>query len=172
MPRNVEIKARVRDLEATRRLVSQIADGPPLAVEQEDTFFRVTGGRLKLRERAGDDAELIYYRRPDAPGPTESEYATVGVRDPDALRELLTVALGVAGQVHKRRLVYRVGRTRVHLDEVRDLGAFLELEVELASGEATDLGVREARRLMGLLGIGEEALVAEAYVDLLAALSS
>ena len=84
-----------------------------------------------------------------------------------ALRELLAAALGVAGRVLKRRLVYRLGRTRIHLDDVRDLGPFLELEVELASGEPADVGVREAKRLMGALEIGEEALIAGAYVDLL-----
>ena len=72
MPRNVEIKACLRDLEATRRLVEAIADGPGQPVEQSDTFFRVAGARLKLRERSGDDAELIYYRRPDAQGPKAS----------------------------------------------------------------------------------------------------
>ena len=89
------------------------------------------------------------------------------MRDAAALRDLLAAALGVAGRVVKRRLVYRVGRTRIHLDEVRDLGSFLELEVELAHGEPADLGVREAKRLMSMLKIGAEALVAEAYVDLL-----
>jgi predicted adenylyl cyclase CyaB len=168
MPRNVEIKARLRDLEATRRLVEAIADGPGQPVEQSDTFFRVAGARLKLRERSDDDAELIYYRRADAKGPKASEYGTAPVRDVAALRDLLGAALGVAGRVVKRRLVYHVGRTRVHLDEVRDLGSFLELEVELAEGEPADVGVREAKRLMGALQIEEEALIAEAYVDLLA----
>ncbi|MGA2383142.1 MAG: class IV adenylate cyclase [Gemmatimonadales bacterium] len=167
MARNVEIKARLRDLQATRRLVEGIADGPGQLVEQTDTFFRVKGARLKLRERSGADAELIYYRRPDSPGPKESDYETVAVRDAAALRELLAAALGVAGRVLKRRLVYRLGRTRIHLDDVRDLGPFLELEVELASGEPADVGVREAKRLMGALEIGEEALIAGAYVDLL-----
>jgi adenylate cyclase len=167
VPRNVEIKARLNDLEATRRLVERIAEGPGRSVEQTDTFFRVAGGRLKLRERSGADAELIFYRRPDAPGPKESAYETVPVRDPDVLRELLGAALGVAGPVVKRRVVYRIGRTRVHLDEVRDLGSFLELEVELADGEPAEDGVREALRLMDALGIGADALVAGAYVDLL-----
>ena len=90
------------------------------------------------------------------------------MRDAAALRELLAAALGVTGRVVKRRLVYRVGRTRIHLDEVQDLGSFLELEVELADGEPADLGVREAKRLMDALQIAEDVLIAEAYVDLLA----
>jgi predicted adenylyl cyclase CyaB len=170
--RNVEIKARLQDPEAAARRVAAIADGPAQVVEQSDTFFRVADGRLKLRERSGAEAELIYYRRPDAPGPKESQYETVAVPDAAPLRELLTAALGVAGYVVKRRAVYRTGRTRIHLDEVRDLGAFLELEVELASGAPVADGVREAQRLMAALDIGEDTLVAGAYVDLLAALTA
>ena len=167
MARNVEIKARVGALEATRRLAERLADGPGAVMEQSDTFFRVAGGRLKLRERSDAPAELIFYRRPDAEGPKESEYEVCPVPDAPRLRELLAAALGVVGRVVKRRVVYRAGRTRIHLDEVRDLGAFLELEVELASGESADGGVREARRLMHALEIGEDALIAGAYVDLL-----
>jgi len=165
--RNVEIKARLGDPEATRRLVERLAGGPGQLVEQEDTFFHVPGGRLKLRECSGADAELIYYRRPDAEGPKASEYETTAVRDTGRLRELLAAALGVAGRVVKRRVVYRVGRTRIHLDDVQDLGSFLELEVELAPEEPADLGVREAKRLMRALEISDGALVALAYVDLL-----
>ena len=61
-----------------------------------------------------------------------------------------------------------MGRTRVHLDEVEGLGAFLELEVEMAEGESEAAGAEEAQRLMRAFGIPDDALVAEAYVDLLA----
>ena len=46
-------------------------------------------------------------------------------------------------------------------------GAFLELEVEMTDGESLAAGAQEARRLMRVFGIPEDALVAEAYVDLL-----
>ncbi|KPJ88920.1 MAG: hypothetical protein AMS18_12975 [Gemmatimonas sp. SG8_17] len=165
MARNVEIKARINDLERMRRLVAELADRGPETLEQTDTFFPVQVGRLKLREFADESAELIYYRRPDATEPTESQYERAAIADPNALRDLLTAALGVCGQVVKHRLVYWVGRTRVHLDEVRDLGNFLELEVVLDDTEPSDVGVAEARRLMSAFGIHEDALVAGAYVD-------
>ena len=167
MPRNVEIKARLADPETTRRLVAEVADGPPVPLEQTDTFFRVAAGRLKLREHGAGRAELIFYRRPDTPDPAESHFQVVPVADAAALREVLASALGVAGVVRKRRLLYRIGRTRVHLDEVHGLGPFLELEVEMAPGETAEAGAREAERLMGRLGIPADALVAEAYVDLM-----
>jgi predicted adenylyl cyclase CyaB len=167
MPRNIEIKARLADLAATRARVAAAADRGPESLAQTDTFFPVPWGRLKLREFSDRPAELIYYRRPDAPGPSESQWAKVTVPDAAAVRELLADALGVRGQVVKQRSLYWVGRTRVHLDEVMDLGDFLELEVVLADGEAVSAGVEEAQRLLRIFGVPGDALVAEAYVDLL-----
>jgi predicted adenylyl cyclase CyaB len=168
MARNVEIKARIQDLATIRQLVAEIANGEPEILLQVDTYFNVETGRLKLREFSNASAELIYYLRPDACGPTESHYRRISIPEPQTLCELLTGALGVCGTVRKRRLVYAVGRTRVHLDDVEGLGDFLELEVVLEAEEPTDVGVAEAKRLMRQFGVSEDALVSDAYVDLFA----
>ncbi len=167
MARNVEIKARVSDPEAMRRLVEGAAGTAPEILEQTDTFFRVGGGRFKLRQVAGTGGELIYYQRENQGGPKESRFERVAVADAPALRALLAAALGACGEVRKRRLVYRIGRTRIHLDRVEGLGEFLELEVQLAPDEPPAAGIAVARELMRRFGIGEQALVPQAYVDLL-----
>lgn len=61
-----------------------------------------------------------------------------------------------------------IGRTRVHLDDVKGLGHFLELEVVLNEGEPAEAGIEEAHALMAQLGIAPAQLIEEAYVDLLA----
>jgi hypothetical protein len=45
-------------------------------------------GRLKLRV-VNDLSELIFYDRPDRPGPKPSDFHTTHVSDPDTLRETL-----------------------------------------------------------------------------------
>lgn len=167
MAANVEIKARVRDPQALRARVEQISDGPAQLLEQEDTFFHVPEGRLKLRVLAADRGELIYYRRPDLEGPKVSDYFFARTADPASLRQVLSLALGVRGVVRKRRWLYFVGRTRIHLDEVEGLGHFLEFEVMLADGEDPARGEEEARGLLARLGVAQEDLLAGAYIDLL-----
>ena len=167
MPINIEIKARVRDPERTRRLAEDAADTPPQLLHQTDTFFVVPEGRLKLREFPDAEAELIFYHRPDQAGPKASNYAIHRTGDPDGLRALLGAALGEAGQVIKTRTLLLAGRTRIHLDEVEGLGHFLELEVVLADGESHAEGEAEAQRLMAALEIGEGDLIEAAYIDLL-----
>jgi len=69
--------------------------------------------------------------------------------------------------VRKRRNVYFFGQTRIHLDQVDGLGAFIEIEVVLDPGQDIQYGTAVAEDLMSKLGIEKEDLVAGAYVDLL-----
>ena len=168
MNRNVEIKTRVADLAAVRKTVEQLAGTGPIVLEQEDTFFHCPSGRLKLR-CFGDSrpAELIFYRREDTTGPKECRYIIHRTSEPQGLLAVLSACLEVRAVVRKRRTLYLVGRTRVHLDEVDGLGDFVELEAVLQPGQEASEGVRMARDLMARLGIGSDQLVEKAYVDLL-----
>ena len=168
MNRNVEIKARVESLEEIERRVRELADQGPIVLEQTDTFFACSRGRLKLREFAGKrEAELIAYERPDTAEPKESQYAIYRTSDSAGLRPLLEAALGVRGVVRKRRILYCIGPTRVHLDRVEGLGDFVELEVVLdPAGQVAD-GVAVADDLMVKFGIRRADLVQRAYIDLL-----
>ena len=168
MPRNVEIKARVERIEALAGRAAAIADQGPTEIVQDDTFFRCDTGRLKLRQFADGQGELIYYRRANQQGPKESFYIVSRTATPDALRESLALAYGVIGRVKKRRTLFLTGRTRIHLDRVESLGDFLELEVVLAEGEPTDEGVKVAHEVMHALGVEPSQLVDGAYLDLLA----
>jgi predicted adenylyl cyclase CyaB len=164
--RNIEIKARVRDIAEISKNVSAIAPSPEV-LAQTDTFFVVARGRLKLREFGDGTGELIAYERQNDAGPKESRYTVARFDDVRALSEALTRSLAVKGRVVKRREVFLVGRTRVHLDQVDDLGPFIELEVVLRDNESASAGEREARDLMDRLGISTADLVPEAYIDLL-----
>jgi predicted adenylyl cyclase CyaB len=168
MARNIEIKARIASVESLRPRAAGIADSGPFEIEQDDTFFGCASGRLKLRAFSAKEGELIFYRRADQEGPKESFYLRTPTAAPDSLRETLALAYGIVGRVLKRRTLFLVGRTRIHLDRVEQLGEFLELEVVLREGEAVDAGVLEARDLMTRLGVEPSQLIDRAYVDLLA----
>lgn len=167
MPTNIEIKARVRDSLDLQARAAVLSDTPVEVIPQEDTFFCVPKGRLKLRQLAPDRAQLVYYERPDQDGPKRSEYYIFETSDPQNLKTTLTLALGVRGVVRKTRFLYLVGQTRIHLDDVEGLGQFMELEVVLRDGQTDAEGQAIARDLMTRLGIREEDLLEGAYMDLL-----
>ena len=168
MARNVEIKARVPRPSELLDAVLDIADRGPTVFAQDDTFFACPRGRLKLRMFSPAEGQLIFYRRDDRSGPKLSEYLITATAEPDALRATLALAYGVVGRVRKTRTLCFVGTTRIHLDDVDDLGHFVELEVVLAPEQTVDEGQAIARDLMAKLSIAPEQLVERAYVDLLA----
>ncbi len=167
MARNVEVKARVADLAMVEARARSLADQGPFDLTQDDTFFACPRGRLKLRQLSPEQGELIAYVRPDVPGPKISEFFIAATPSPQAMRETLGRALGIIGRVRKRRRVYLVEHTRIHLDHVEGLGAFLELEVELSEPQTAADGEVVALRLLSALGVSEADLIRGAYLDLL-----
>ena len=153
MARNVEIKARITDLEALVTRVAMIADREPTEIIQDDTFFNCAQGRLKLRNFPDGKGELIFYERADESGPKESFYLISKTSEPDNLREILQRAYGTSGRVKKQRMLYFFGRTRIHVDLVENLGSFLELEVVLEEQENVEVGYAEAKSLLSELGV-------------------
>ena len=169
MPRNIEIKARIASVETLRPRAEALAGAPAQLITQDDSFFEVPHGRLKLREFADGSAELIHYHRPDGLQAKASDYVRVPVPEPAALREALARACGLRGRVQKQRWLCLVGATRIHLDRVAGLGDFMELEVVLQAGQSDAEGQAVAESLMAQLGLAEAERLAGAYLDLLAA---
>ena len=173
MPANIEIKARIDSVEALLPLAVALSeDRSAQRILQDDSFFRVTSGRLKLRVFGDGSGELIHYQRADAQGPKSSDYLIAAAPEPDTLRELLARANGLMARVRKERLLVLVGHSRIHLDRVEGLGDFLEIEVMLQPGQSEAEGQIIALDLMQQLGVAAQDLVGGAYVDLLAAMAA
>ncbi len=170
MARNVEVKARIDSIDALLPRALALAGSDAERIEQDDTFFTCTHGRLKLRDFGGGTGELIHYERADSDGPKLSDYARAPTTDPAALREALTRAHGansVLGRVRKTRWLLLAGQTRIHLDRVEGLGDFIELEVVLRDGQSEAEGSAIADALLARLGIGASQRLAGSYFDLL-----
>jgi len=167
--RNVELKAHDPDPSRTleRALAAGARDHGFLA--QRDTYFAVSRGRLKLREEEPGGATLIAYQRPDEATERVSSYRLVPIPDPEPLRSALAAACGVATVVVKRRRVLEWETVRIHLDEVAELGSFLELEAVAEPG--SDLSPERARvaHLRAVLVIPAAALREGSYADALIA---
>lgn len=145
MPANLELKAALRSLQTAETTAKSLPARRMGILHQTDTYFQIADGRLKLREIRGSGAELIRYVRPNHAGVRRSEYTRIAVKQPAAVRRLLSRALGIRSVVRKRRILFRYRNARIHLDTVNRLGAFLEFEVMVRRG------LPQARRLMTFL---------------------
>ena len=167
--RNVELKATDPDPDRSLAVCLELGAQDRGVLVQRDTYFRVPEGRLKLREETPGGAALIQYRRPDEAVARESRYRIAPVEDGAALRAALDAALGTLVVVDKERHLLLWEGVRIHLDAVRGLGTFVELEGVAAPG--SDLSEESARvaRLSEALGLDETRILADTYSDRLLA---
>jgi adenylate cyclase class IV len=173
--RNLEFKARLKDEKDAIRRARALGAEIWGDLRQTDTYFATPHGRLKLRETAGLDAELIFYERDEGASTRPSDYTRAGVRQPADLAEALSRALGIIGIVRKRRTLLLLDLVRIHVDNVEDLGRFLEIEVPVEVASATNpdssqaevLAARTLADLMAGLGYTQDDAIRHSYLDLL-----
>ena len=164
MPTNLELKARLDARSNTLRLAKRICTHAGI-LSHVDTYFRVKKGRLKLREFGRGNGELIYYERNEGEGERWSTYHIVPVKSPSMVKDLLATAIGVREVVKKSRRVFFYKGARIHIDSIKRLGYFIEIEVILKRGR------NEARavfaEIVRLFNIPKSSIIDCSYVDLL-----
>jgi adenylate cyclase, class 2 len=165
---NVEIKARCADPARARRILEARKAEFRGADRQVDTYFNVPRGRLKLREGRIENV-LVFYDREDRRGARASTVHLIPTDPASApeLKALLEAALGVRCVVDKRREIYFIGNVKFHLDRVKGLGTFVEIEAQDAEGR---YAARELRAQCGayaeILGIKDGDLVSGSYAEM------
>jgi predicted adenylyl cyclase CyaB len=168
--RNVEVKIRRTDGDDLPRVLRDSLGARDAGIlEQQDVFFRVPRGRLKLRLQPQRTSQLIFYERTDEASLRTSDYRIVPCDEPEALRSLLAQALGEIGTVRKRRHLFLLDNVRFHLDEVDGLGSFLEIEAVLDPSHGERACFDAAKLLLQRLGLDRCLMESRAYIDLLLA---
>jgi adenylate cyclase, class 2 len=166
MPRNIEIKVRVADLEAIRARCVRLGARAHTVEEQTDRYHMLDGGRrVKLRTIHGGRAELIEYTRAEATGVRASDYSVTAVRDAAAGRCMVPSGRPLV-VVRKRREVWLWDNVRIHLDTVDALGTFLELEAVIDARHDEAACRAQVATVMDALGVREGDLLRASYADL------
>ncbi len=166
---NVEIKARCSDVERVRGALRSQNARFAGTDHQIDTYFRVREGRLKLREGNIENA-LVYYLRPDQGGPKTSDVLLHKVEPNSGLKDVLTRALGVLAVVDKQREIYYVENVKIHIDEVKGLGNFVEIEAAGDENADRDHLRLQCDEFIRLFGIASSDLLEHSYSDMVLAL--
>jgi len=125
----LEVKARVEDLEFVKRKLTELNAKYVGKFQQTDTYFEVPNGRLKIREIAGySPAQFIYYEREDVKESKKSRAFILKIDQPASFKAAIKKILKVKAIVQKTREIYEFKGTKIHLDTVKGLGRFVELE--------------------------------------------
>ena len=136
-------------------------------LKQKDTYYLLNTFKLKLREE-GDFSELIFYYRRNLETSKNSRYIRVPVTaHKDLSLFFLNILFTKKCLVEKERVLFIYKHTRIHLDTVKGLGSFIELETVFSGGLETDKAKKEHEEIKGFLGIDNFPLIAGSYSNLL-----
>ncbi|KAE9416793.1 hypothetical protein Angca_001352 [Angiostrongylus cantonensis] len=136
MHQSVVLKARVDDLEEMETLIFDLTDSLGTFFVQEDVYFNVPNGNLKLR-----------------------------IMHPNGT---LGAALGERGAITKKRRVFTMDDVRIYLDDVADIGQFIDITVTLTSSEP-DAAYSRLQEIRDRLKVSDDAIVPSAYLDMMMA---
>jgi len=127
--KNIEIKYRISDPKVLRKKILSL---PEVQFRfrrwQKDIYFNTPNSRLKIRLQEESRPCLIEYQRPDETHPRISDYTLTWLPDYQSTLRELRSRLGILAEVDKHRELYLYRNVRLHLDEVKDLGWFVEFE--------------------------------------------
>jgi adenylate cyclase, class 2 len=161
---NFEFKARLRDESRVRTVLKQLRARYVGTDHQVDTYFHVPSGRLKVREGKIENA-LIFYQRTNSPRPRRSSIELMLLPRRNSLRAILSEAIRPRVVVDKKREIYFVGTVKIHLDRVRGLGKFVEVEAITRTGRL-NRARGQALRFQKIFGIPSRDIVSQSYSDL------
>jgi len=164
---NIEIKARFTHQEEVRKILNSLNADFKGIDNQIDTYFNVPFGRLKLRE-GNIENHLIQYDRENKDGPKQSNILLYKSNPKSSLKKILTNSLGIFVVVNKQREIYFIDNVKFHIDKVKDLGNFVEIEaIDKNPGIGRDRLLKQCNLYMNLFKISQEDLIAVSYSDLL-----
>lgn len=124
---NIEIKARSGSQDQMRKVLKSKRAEFRGIDHQVDTYFKVHSGILKLREGIIENY-LIFYNRERQEGPKASRVVLFENEPESSLKEILLKSLGLLAVVDKQREIYFIDNVKFHIDSVRNLGTFVEIE--------------------------------------------
>jgi len=165
--KNFEFKAKVDNPESYEQKL--LALNPVFKGEdhQTDTYFNVPSGRLKLREGNIENA-LINYNRENTNDAKLSEIILYQHHPDKALKDILTLQLGILTVVDKKRRIYFIDNVKFHFDRVEGLGTFIEVE---AIDDKEQYSVQELKaqcdKYFRFFELDKSNLIDKSYSDLI-----
>ncbi len=126
MARNLELKLKMESHAKVISCIKNIKGEYAGLLKQKDTYYKIPKGLLKLRSVNGK-YELIKYLRDEKGKKRWSDYEVITLQGKNP-EKYFSQLFKIDIVVEKKRELYLYKGTRIHLDTVKGLGKYLELE--------------------------------------------
>jgi adenylate cyclase, class 2 len=162
MPLNLELKVKVNSHSKFISILKAANAENRGILKQKDVYFKIKKGILKLRVENKIFTLIKYFR--EEKGKRWSNYELLkleGANPEKYLKQIFEVEV----VVEKKRKVWLYNNTRIHLDEVRGLGKYLELETLFTSTRSD--AVKRFNDTVALLNLDLSGQIRASYKNLL-----
>ncbi len=163
MPTNLELKVKLNSFNGTKNHLKKISAKFIRTLNQKDVYYKTHSGLLKLRIENGKQS-IIKYVRNEKSRDRFSDYHYLKLTFGNA-EDFFKGIFPVEAVVQKKRMLYMFNNTRVHLDAVKNLGNFLELETLVINGKPD--AKKRFNQIIKLLKLNEYEEIRKSYRDLI-----
>ena len=163
MPTNLELKIKIESHQNLRNKLIEIGADNNGVLNQKDVYYTVPEGLLKLRVENGKES-LIFYRRDEKGNNRWSDFDVLKFANGGG-EKFLKKIFTIETVVEKRRELFIYENTRIHLDEVKSLGTFVEIETLVLKGK--DEAKMRFENIINLLSLDTSKQIRKSYRDLL-----
>jgi predicted adenylyl cyclase CyaB len=161
---NYEIKILLQNKNVMIEKIKSLGGNFVENLHQVDYYFQVGENKEKLRVINDKEFQLIFYNRVEKGGQKKSEYQIQNLTNLE--KNNLLKNKKALREIDKKRELWIYKHTRIHLDVVKNLGIFLELETVVK-----DISQKEAENefyeVVKKLEINQKESVVGSYSDLL-----
>lgn len=177
---NAEIKAR-----ATRKKQEEIVHilrnknaGFYQPLLQIDTYYEFPDGKQKIRKTYNEndrliERELIQYERENKKDTKISKQVIYNLYKSPGLESTTKLTYKKIIEVEKKREVFCIENVKFHIDDVKDLGTFVEIEAQALMNKNgnPEMDVKDLKKQCDhyrhMFGISDDDLVSSSYSDML-----
>ncbi|MHB8579366.1 MAG: class IV adenylate cyclase [Ignavibacteriaceae bacterium] len=165
MPTNLELKIKLTSFDQINKYLKEISAIHSGTLNQKDIYYKSNSGLLKLRVENGSQS-IIKYIRDEKSKNRFSNFEVLYFSSGNA-EKFFGDLLQVETVVQKKRILYMYNNTRIHLDRVKNLGFFMELETLVLFGKSD--AKKRFDEIVGLLHLHNYQQIKKSYRDLILA---
>jgi len=173
----VELKARIDDLKGVEAKLSMLGATFVKYTSERDVYFNhpcrdFSSTDEALRVRFAEGKLTLTYKGPKLSSQSKTrEELSVDISSPEVLDILKALGFREVTEVKKTRRIYKLGHAIIYLDEVENLGSFIEFEAAPGVFSSVEEAEHYLMNIAEKLGIPERNFTRKSYLELLLDLS-
>lgn len=163
--KNLEIKLKQGEKEiCTNNILNKYIK----TLNQKDIYLKTRNKECRVKIRQEDDGNYaINYYRENVEKEKISTYTFYKIESVDDFMNVFGESVDIELVVEKKRELYLYDNARIHIDDVKNLGKFIEIEIVINNDEEEKKSQELLEKLMEMLNLNQLEKIAIGYREML-----